>query len=196
MKKIILIFGLSVLHLATKAQEKVETMSAVEQFCTTPGRTITGYLIYRDSYGWAGTGVSALAMKYIDASAKDTAYGVTFSYYTNNTSGECSVYKYYDILVDFEEIDKVISWLEANQWIINGTDPSIGFLSYIPQKGNFELKLVRRINQTSSSYYSNFWYFVIQANKYDIDSEKSFSIEIKTVLENLKEFRRKIKSKA
>jgi hypothetical protein len=193
MKKLILMLGLSLFYLIPKAQEKIQTMSNVEKFCQTPGRTITGYLVYTDSYGWAHTGVTAMAMKYIDSSAKDTMYGVTFTYYNNNTAGECNVYKYYSIMVDYEEINKVISWLEANQWLSSSAGAKIGFLSYVPEKGNFMLKLERRINQKGSSYSSNYWEFSIRASKYDIDSEKSFAVDLKIVIENLKKLQGMIK---
>lgn len=193
MKKLIFIFALSALYLMPKAQDKEQKISDVERFYTTPGRTVTGYLVYRDSYGLPITGVTAMAMKYVDSSAKDTAYGITFSYCTHNTSGECTVFKNYEIVIDYEEFDKVISWFESNLGIINNSDSSVGLLTYVPEKGNFILKLERNVNQKGSIYTSNSWHFVIQANKYDIDSQKSFSTNMKTVIENLKIFRRMIK---
>ena len=195
MKTLTLIFGLTLFQLALQAQEMNNAMSNVEQFCKAPGRKITGYLIYKDTYGFGNSGITALAMKYVDAASKETMLGITFSGYTNNTTGDCSFYKYYEAVVDYDELSKVISWLESNKWIANSSDSTIGFFSYAPQKGNYLLKLKRRMTRKGSAYLSNYWDFTIQFNKNDIDSEKSFFIESATVINKLKEIQRMIGNK-
>jgi hypothetical protein len=192
MKKLILVFGLTLFYLMPRAQDKTQTMSDVEQFCKAPGRTVIGYLIYKDTYGFELTGITAKAMKYVDSATKNTIFGITFSGSINNASGNTSFYKYYEAMVDYAEISTVISWLESYQWVINSADTTIGYLSYTPQKGNFLLKLQRRLGRKGSVYSSKHWDFAIQFNKYDIDSEKTFSIEMATVIEKLKELRRMI----
>jgi hypothetical protein len=187
MKNMLPIIFLSIVSLAANAQES--HLSDVEKFYKTPGRATVGYLIYQNSFGWVSTN-KILVMKYIDPVAKDTMRGITFSYTTENSSDKCT--SHCEIMIDYDEFARIIQWLESYRWIKDTSDPKMGSLSYVPAKGNFILYLKRRKNDKGSTYAWNNWDFVIQADKYDINSLAIIPYEVATVLDKLKEIQRVI----
>ena len=182
MKNILPVIFLSIAYLTANAQES--HLSDVEKFCKTPGRTTVGHLIFQTSFGWLSTD-KILAMKYIDPVAKDTMCGITVSYTTANSSDKCTSHA--EIMIDYDEFARIIQWLESYRWIKDTADPTLGCLSYVPAKGNFILYLKRRKNDKGSTYAWSNWDFVIQADKYDINSLAIISYEVATVLDKLKE---------
>lgn len=179
---------------ATSAQENQRSLSQVEQFCKAPDRTITGYLIFRDSYGFGASDLSALVMKYVDTQTNESLVGVTISSSLNKATGDCSVYKNYNVMFDCEEINRIISWLELNQSIIGNANAQVGYFSYTPAKGDVLLKLERHMWGKGSSYSSTRWDLIIQFNKFDADSERHISSDIEFIIKKLKEIQETFKN--
>lgn len=181
MKNILPIIFLSIACLTANAQ--VPSLSNIEKFRKTPGRTTVGYLIYQTSIGWSGNKI--LVMRYIDPVAKDTMCGITFSYTTENSSDKYTSHG--EIMIDYDEFARIIQWMDLYRWINDTADPTLGYLSYVPKKGNFILHFKRRKNDKGSTYVWNSWDFVIQGDKNDVDSEIVVSAGITTIIEKLKE---------
>ena len=190
MKSTIVLLGFLLSFTRIGAQENNVVLSNVEQFCKTQGRTITGYLVYKDHYGM-GSGVNAIAMKYIDNQTKDSINGVTFSCNMDKGSFSASLYRSFDAMIDYDEFFKIISWLESCLPITKDPATKIGFLSYSPKKGNFQLKLQRHV-RSGSSYSSDSWDFIVRFNRYDADSEIDLFTSIDDAIGKLKAFKEKL----
>jgi hypothetical protein len=170
MKKFLIVI-ISAMGVLLNAQVSEPSISVAEKFSKAPDKIIKSLIMYDERYSSIfGDQAYVSLIQYSEFNGKDTVYGLKF--YGNviiAMSKELTIKKKYSVVLDYNEINKIMLWIEFVKGNSGNMTSAKNKISIAFGKGNLLLR-----------YYNDA--FEIQYDKFD---ENSITKMGKTQLDNL-----------
>jgi len=188
MKKIILISGILTIFYSLNGQDVNQSFTKVEKFLKSPDRIIASYPVYTSKTeradAYRNSEYSLTFFKAFELAGNDTILGVAIKCINNLFQGDGKLYKINQGYLDYEEINKIISWIDfCRKEMDSKNNSKINYISYSPKQG----KVLLYFNKVSKEKY----YFSIRTDKDDLDSQIDFDMNlIDKLYLNLKEIQK------
>lgn len=170
MKRISIIAVMSFLFCSLDAQVINYSLSNIEQFIKSNGKTIGRYPVYKSTI-LSDSEFRLGVYKYFEISGRDTLLGILISARKDMLSSvdiSYNLYKTIEGYLDYGEIPRIISWMNLVKEKYLTVDSEIDYISYTPAVGNVIMYFTKEKIIGNTKGKANIkWRFAIQADKND-----------------------------
>jgi len=175
MKKILLISGILTIFSSLNAQDVDQSCTKAEKLLKSPDKIIASYPVYSSKTekadAYRNSEYSLILFKAFEIAGNDTILGVAINNINNLFQGDGKLYKINQGYLDYEEINKIISWIDfCRKEMDKKNNSKINYISYSPKQG----KVLLYFNRVSKEKY----YFSIRTDKDDLGSQIDFDMNL------------------